>query len=287
MTNIIDGKALAKKIKGQIVKEVAKPGAKRPNLAIIFVGNNSDSCLYVEKKEKAAKEVGVDTHLYKCAPDIGQEKVLETIDFLNKDEAIDAILVQLPLPQDQDYNTDEIIACIKPAKDVDRFHPENIGPIRNTCDSGLIMPPVFGAVLEMLNSINCQLEDKLVTIISNSEIFGSSLAKALECRGAQTNVCSANDQELAAKTQEADILIPAIGRPKFITRDMIKEEVIIIDVGITRDKGSVFGDVNLTDVKDKAGYISPVPGGVGPLTVALTLKNTLELHMRRKNRSNL
>jgi methylenetetrahydrofolate dehydrogenase (NADP+)/methenyltetrahydrofolate cyclohydrolase len=143
------------------------------------------------------------------------------------------------------------------------------------------MPPVFGVILEMLASIGCDLEDKLVTILSNSEIFGGSLAKVLECRGAKTTVCGADDPEISAKCQEADILISVIGRPLFVKQDMIKEEVIIIDVGITREMGTVYGDVDFNDVKDKAAFISPVPGGVGPMTVAITLRNVLEMYKRR------
>ncbi len=284
MAKIIDGKKLAKKIKDNIVKEVTKLGA-RPNLAIILVGNNSDSELYVSKKEKTAKIVGVDTHCYKCEAGVGQEKILEIIDFLNNDETIDAIMVQLPLPKNKGYDTDKIIKSIKPEKDVDRFHPANIGPITKACSPELILPPVFGVILEMLKSINCDLENKKIKMIANSQIFGGSLAKALECKGAKTTLCQAEDPELVSKCAQADILIPVIGKPKFIKKKMIKPGAIIIDVGITREMGSVYGDVDFDDVKDKAGYISPVPGGVGPMTVALTLRNTLELHKRRR-RSN-
>ena len=283
MVKIIDGKKLAEDINNQTVLEV-QTLPRRPNLAIIIVGDNPDSDLYVSKKEKKAKEVGVDTHTYKCEQDIGQGKLLETIDWLNQDDMIDGIMVQLPLPKDGDYNTDEIIKRIRPDKDVDRFHPENIKPIRETCSDKHIMPPVFGVVLEMLKSISIELEDTKVTILSKSEIFGGSLAKALECKGAKTTVCSADDPEVSEKSRGADILIPVIGKPKFVKGDMIKEDVVIIDVGITREMGSVYGDVDFEDVKDKAGYISPVPGGVGPMTVALTLRNTLELYKRRSEK---
>lgn len=282
MAKIIDGKKLADTILNNIAKEVAGLGGGRPGLAIILVGQNPDSELYVSKKEKTAKTVGIDTHCYRCEADVGQEKILEMIDFFNKDEAIDAIMVQLPLPKDKGYDTDEIIKSIRPEKDVDRFHPKNIEPIKKTCNPEFILPPVFGVILEMLKSINCGLENKSVVIISKSEIFGGSLAKALFCKGARAEVCRPDNKNLISKTSQADILIPVVGRPKFIKKGMIKKDAIIIDVGITREMGSVYGDVDFEDVKDRAGYISPVPGGVGPMTVAMTLKNTLELHKRRK-----
>ncbi|MCK5060925.1 bifunctional 5,10-methylenetetrahydrofolate dehydrogenase/5,10-methenyltetrahydrofolate cyclohydrolase [Candidatus Parcubacteria bacterium] len=285
---IIDGQALAEEIKDKIVKEILKLNKdkinclnQRPNLAVILVGKNADSLLYVDKKINTAKLVGIDTHLYKCAEDSGQKKLLEMIDFLNNDKEIDAIMVQLPLPKDKDYDVDAIIARIKPEKDVDRFHAINIEPIKNICDSELILPPVFKAILEMLKSIDYELEYKIVTIISNSKIFGNSLAKTLSCRGASALVVKPDAEDLVERCLEADVLIPAIGQPKLITGSMIKEDVVIIDVGITRDMGSVKGDVDAESCKEKAAYISPVPGGVGPMTVALTLKNTLELYKRQ------
>ena len=276
---IIDGKQLAEKINDQTVQEIVRLN-HRPNLAIILVGDNADSDLYVKKKIETGKKVGIDTHLYKCAADFGQEKILEMIDFLNEDPGIDAIMVQLPLPKESGYDTDAIIARIKAEKDVDRFHPENIKPIISSCSEHHILPPVFGVVFEMLKSINCDLKDKQVSILSKSEIFGGSLAKVFNCKGAQAAVCHPDDPEIILKTSQADILVPVIGRPKFVKKEMVKLEAVIIDVGITRDMGSIYGDVDFEDVKDKAGYITPVPGGVGPMTVALTLRNTLELYKR-------
>ncbi len=280
---------MAEDIKDEIVKEILELNKdntnclnRRPNLAIILVGNNTDSNLYVDKKVNTAKLVGIDTHVYQCDKDSGQAKLLEMIDFLNNDQEIDAIMVQLPLPKGRDYDTDEIIARVKPEKDVDRFHPVNIKPVKDTCDAGIILPPVFGVILEMLKSIDCDLEDKIVTIVSKSEIFGGSLAKTLSCRGASALVVKPDAEDLAERTTEADVLIPVIGKPGLITGSMIKEDAIIIDVGITRDMGSIKGDVDTESCQDLAAYISPVPGGVGPMTVAMTLKNTLELYKIRK-----
>lgn len=280
---------MAEDIKDEIVKEILRINKdntnclnRRPNLAIILVGNNTDSSLYVDKKVNTAKQVGIDTHVYQCDKDSGQAKLLEIIDFLNDDKEIDAIMVQLPLPKDGDYDVDGVIARVKPEKDVDRFHPANIKSIKDTCTSGLILPPVFGVILEMLKSIDYDLEDKIVTVVSKSEIFGGSLAKTLSCRGASALAVKPDAEDLIERCAEADVLISVIGRPKLITGSMIKEDAIIIDVGITRDMGAVKGDVDFASCKDRAAYISPVPGGVGPMTVAMTLKNTLELYKIRK-----
>jgi len=279
MAKIIDGKALAEKIKDDIVKEIVELNGPRPNLAIILIGERKDSELYVNLKEKEAKKVGIDTHLYKCPKNIDERDVLEMIDCLNNDKLIDAILVQLPLPTG--FDTDAIIYAIDPVKDVDRFHPNNLQVLFKTCNHAHVMPPVFEAVLEMLNSIDCQLQDKKICIIANSEIFGKSFAKVLECRGAKPEVIRADDINLIQKTKQVDILITAIGEAKFIKKEMIKKDVIIIDIGITKKGEKVYGDVDFEDVKDKASFITPVPGGVGPMTIAMTFKNALELYKRR------
>jgi methylenetetrahydrofolate dehydrogenase (NADP+)/methenyltetrahydrofolate cyclohydrolase len=275
---IIDGKALAEKIKDNLVKEIIKLG-ERPNLAIILVGKRDDSSLYVELKEKEAKKVGIDTHLYKCPENITEQEILEMINYLNKDELIDAILVQLPLPEK--LNTNKIIKAINPDKDVDRFHPKNLEKLFKTCDHNQVMPPVFEVVLEMLKSINCRIKDEQVCIISNSDIFGKSLAKVLECRGAKVIVTCENDKNLKNKTSKADILITAVGKPGFVKRGMIKKGAVVIDIGITKKGERVFGDVDFEDAKDKVGFITPVPGGVGPMTIAMAFKNTLELYKKK------
>jgi methylenetetrahydrofolate dehydrogenase (NADP+) / methenyltetrahydrofolate cyclohydrolase len=280
---IIDGKALAEKINDNTVGEILEIG-HRPNLAIILVGNNPDSEIYVNKKIETGRKVGIEPHLYKCVEDIGQEKILEMIKFLNDDPEIDGIMVQLPLPRDKGYDTDAVIAAIDPEKDVDRFHAKNVEAITSSCDPEMILPPVYGVILEMLKSIGCEISGKKVTVLANSDIFGGNLKKILECRGAETIVCRADDPELVSKTKNADILIPVIGRPKFVKKEMIKDGAVIIDVGITRELGSIYGDVDFEDVKDIDGYISPVPGGVGPVTVAITLRNTLELYKKNHDK---
>ncbi len=313
---IIDGNKLAEKIKDEIIidilgkdffeeqnchddsctchkvkkeKEVMnKKGEKilkcpRPDLAIILIGSREDSDLYVSLKEREAKRVGIDTHLYKCGEHISEKEVLEMINFLNNDETVDAILLQLPLPEHLD--ADKIIGSIKKEKDIDGFHPDNLKILLNSCDGGAIMPPVFGAVLEMLKSIDCDLKNKHVSIIANSDIFGKTLAKVLECHGAKTETVKADEKNLKEKTLKADILITAVGKPKFIKKEMIKKDAVIIDIGITKEGKKVFGDVDFEDVKEKAGFISPVPGGVGPLTIAMAFKNTIEVYKKRNNKN--
>jgi methylenetetrahydrofolate dehydrogenase (NADP+) / methenyltetrahydrofolate cyclohydrolase len=280
---IIDGKKIAEKINDQTTKDVFSLGGARPNLAIILVGENPDSQLYVTKKIETGKKVGIDAHLYKCASNLGQVKLLEMVDFLNKDKEIDAIMVQLPLPKDMGYETDAVIAAIQPEKDLDRFHPENVKAMLENWHDDFIPPPVYGVIFAMLEHIKCDLTGKKAAVLSKSEIFGGNLAKVLEHKGARAYTVHPDDPQAGIKLKEADLMIPVIGRPKYVKKEMVKNGAVIIDVGITRELGSIYGDVDFEDVKDLDGYISPVPGGVGPVTVAITLRNALELYKQNKN----
>ncbi|MFA6307022.1 MAG: bifunctional 5,10-methylenetetrahydrofolate dehydrogenase/5,10-methenyltetrahydrofolate cyclohydrolase [Patescibacteria group bacterium] len=285
MPKIIDGKKLAEKIKDQIVKEIISfnkdiYNITRPNLAIVLIGERPDSELYVSLKEREAKKVGVDTHLYRCAENTSEREILEMIECLNNDKAIDAILVQMPLPAGIDADT--IILALDPAKDVDGFQPDNLEKLLKSCDFSGLMPPVFATVLEMLKSINYEIKNKQVVIISNSDIFGKTLAHILKCRGAKVEAIKADDKNLAAITSQADILITAAGKPEFIKKDMVKKGAVVIDIGITKIGGKAVGDVDFKEVKDQTGYITPVPGGVGPMTIAMAFKNTLEIYKKRR-----
>jgi len=287
MSKIIDGKKLAEKIKDEIVKEIIglnkdPHNIARPNLAIILIGERSDSELYVNLKEREAKKVGIDTHLYKCAENISELEIIEMIKCLNEDKTIDAILVQLPLPSGID--TDTVILAIDPTKDVDGFQPDNLEKLLKSCTVPTLMPPVFATVLEMLKSINYEIKNKQVCIISNSNIFGQSLAHVLKCLGAEIKIVKAADKNLVKATKEADVLITAVGKPEFIKKDMVKKEAVVIDIGITKEKNKVSGDVDFLDVKDKVSYITPVPGGVGPMTIAMAFKNTLEIYKKRRGK---
>lgn len=274
---IIDGKKIAEKIKNQITQEIFKLKT-RPNLAIILVGDREDSKLYVSLKEQEAKKVGIDIHLYKCAKNIQEKNILEIIHYLNYDKCIDAILVQLPLPDK--FNTKKIIKVINPIKDVDRFHPDNLKILFQTCNHSHIMPPVFTSILEILKNIKYNLKNKQICILSNSDIFGKSLAKVLEYKNGIVQTLYADDKNLSNKTRQADLLITAIGKPKFIKKNMIKDNAVIIDIGIVKNKitNKICGDVDFENVKNKVKYITPVPGGVGPITIAMLFKNVLELH---------
>ncbi|MEI6597007.1 MAG: bifunctional 5,10-methylenetetrahydrofolate dehydrogenase/5,10-methenyltetrahydrofolate cyclohydrolase [bacterium] len=285
MSKIIDGKKLAEKIKDDIVKEIVGFNKNiynitRPNLAIILIGERPDSELYVSLKEREAKKVGIDTHLYKCPENIGELEILEMIKCLNEDKAVDAILVQLPLPDGID--TDTVIMALNPTKDVDGFHPDNLEKLLNSCDTPDLMPPVIATVLEMLNSINYKIKNKQVCVISNSDIFGMTLAHVLKCKGAKAEMVKADDKDLILKTSRADILITAAGKPEFIKKDFVKKDAVIIDVGISKLGDKVVGDVDFYGVEEKVSYITPVPGGVGPMTIAMAFKNTLEIYKRRK-----
>jgi len=287
MLKIIDGRLLAENIKDEVVAEVealcqaSKMIERRPNLAIILVGEREDSKLYVSLKEREARKVGIDTHLYKCADNTPEQEILDTIVFLNNDPEVDAILVQLPLPAG--FDTNKIITAISPIKDVDRFHPKNVEKLLSTCDHAAIMPPLFQVVLKILNEIKCDLADKRVAILYNSDIFGRSLKQVLECRGAMVDLYQSRNNKLQINEAiKADVVISAVGQPHFIKKEMIEDDVILIDIGVSSKDGKMVGDVDFDSVKDKAGFITPVPGGVGPMTIAMLFQNVVELYRENK-----
>ena len=279
---LIDGKQLAENIKKDIAHTIHTLGGPRPNLAIILVGDRPDSQLYVSLKEKQAKAVGIDTHLYKCEAEITEQELLDMINFLNKDRAIDAILVQLPLPEH--ISTHKIIEALDPQKDIDGFHSYNLARLNNeTADK--IIPPVYGVIITMLQSINYDLTGKQVCLIAKADIFENNLADLLQHLGAQVSLTKITDGDLSDKTRRADVLITAVGQPGYITAEMIKDQAVIIDIGITKINGEVKGDVDFASVQDKAGYLTPVPGGVGPLTIAMAFANTLQVFKQQRNES--
>jgi methylenetetrahydrofolate dehydrogenase (NADP+)/methenyltetrahydrofolate cyclohydrolase len=276
-TKIIDGNKIAERIKDEVVKEVLKLNENkvqnaeiRPNLAIILIGDNQESELYVEKKMDQAKKVGIDTHLYRFSNDNSENEIIETIEILNQDDDIDAILVQLPL--DKKFNTDKIIKTIDPKKDVDCFHPINRDRKKDK-----IISPVYRAVLEVLKEADFEIKNKKVTILLKSEIFGKNLKKILDKKGAQTEILLVDDKQLKAKISEADLLISVLGKPYFFDEKMLKEGAGVIDIGISREGKKVKGDFNLESAKNRLKFYTPVPGGIGPMTVAFLLKNSLEL----------
>jgi methylenetetrahydrofolate dehydrogenase (NADP+)/methenyltetrahydrofolate cyclohydrolase len=276
---IIDGKALAEKIKDEIVNEVKKMGDERPNLAIVLVGEREDSKIYVDLKEKQAKLVGVDTHTYNCDEEIAEEDLLGIIEYLNRDDLIDAILLQLPLPEHLDEN--KIVAAIDPNKDVDGFHPAVLK--KYLADEPAAVEPVVPVVVrEMLKEIKFFGEGRKAVVIANSEMFGEALRHELLKFELEVEVVDANDNDLNGKIGEADLLVTAVGKPNFIKGSVLKKDAVVIDIGIAKNAlGHVCGDVDFATVKDRASYITPVPGGVGPMTIAVALRNALRLKQAR------
>ncbi|MDD5749686.1 MAG: tetrahydrofolate dehydrogenase/cyclohydrolase catalytic domain-containing protein [Patescibacteria group bacterium] len=279
MEKILDGRALAQEIQNKIAQEIR---AKKilPGLAVILVGDDPASHLYVNKKKKAAQEVGIDFHLYLLAADSSQEKIIEVIKFLNQDEKINAILVQLPLPKHLDTNT--VIKAIAPQKDVDGFHPKNIQDF--LADKALITPGLPLGILRLLEKSGQALTGKQAVIVSKSEIFFQPMAKILADRQMSVLSVKPDSADLQKLCQSADVLIVSCGLPFFIKADMVKPDAIIIDVGTNKiDNDYVVGDVDYSAVFDKVKFITPVPGGVGPMTVAMLLYNTLKLAENKKN----
>lgn len=273
---IIDGRALAEKVKDKITLEVfeaVKNGEAHPSLAIILVGTRPDSQLYVKLKEREAKKLGIDTYLYELEENTSEEEIIETIKFLNNDEAIDSVLVQLPLPDK--INTDKVMAALNPKKDADGFldnHPENVNS------------PVLAAVKMMLDDTKIEAKNLTAGALYNSEVFGEALKKILVEYGFKnvTGITARDASEVSKISETVDVLVTAIGAPFFIKGDMIKKDSVIIDIGTTQVGDKVCGDVDFDNVKDKASYISPVPGGVGPLTIAFLFQNVLNIYKNKK-----
>lgn len=277
MAKIIDGKALALQIQQQITQEI-KEKELTPNLAVILIGNDPASKIYINLKKNACQQVGIEFHEYLLDKNSNTEDILKVIDFLNKDKNIDAILVQLPLPQK--FDTDQIIQAIDPQKDVDGFHKTNIDNLLNK-QSGFI-PGLPLGIIKLLESTNEDLTGKTAVILAKSEILYRPLAKLLNDKGIQTQIVNPTDQEVKNKSLQADILIVACGKAFFVTADMVKDQAMVIDVGTNKiDKDYIVGDVDYTDVFKKASHITPVPGGVGPMTVAMLLYNTVKLAENR------
>jgi len=284
MTQIINGKKIADKIKNGIVKQIAKL-SDRPNLAIILVGERADSKLYVDLKQKEAKKCGIDTHLYKFNEDVDEEELLQSIDFINNDELIDSVLLQLPLPEK--FNTDKIVNAIDVKKDVDGFHPENLKKINSNLPlltkervgvRSYITPPLAGVILEILQDINCDLQDKQIVILANSAIFMQGVGNILQQKGAKILPCKYGEKKLPDCTKQADVIVTAIGQKHYLTADYIKEDAVIIDIGIIKEEKNTFGDVDFDSAKNIASFITPVPGGVGPITIACAFRNVLKLY---------
>ncbi|MFA5127189.1 MAG: bifunctional 5,10-methylenetetrahydrofolate dehydrogenase/5,10-methenyltetrahydrofolate cyclohydrolase [Patescibacteria group bacterium] len=274
MEKIIDGKALAQSIQQKLTEEIHTKHL-HPSLAVLLIGDDPASRLYVNLKKKACQNVGIDFHEYFLPDNIGIEKVLETINFLNKDEAVDAILVQLPLPKDLD--TDIVIRAIDPKKDVDGFHPENIKKLlANT--SGFV-PGLPLGIIKLLEATGENLNNKSAVIVAKNDVFFQPLTKILSDKNIRAKLVDPKNPDLEKICAQADILIVAVGQAFFIGEKAIKKDAIVIDIGTNKiDEHHIVGDVDYSAVFDKVSHITPVPGGVGPMTVAMLLYNTLQLH---------
>ena len=282
---LIDGKTVAKIKKQEIAAQVVQnidSGMKAPHLAAIIVGEDPASMTYVKNKEKAAASVGVTSSVYRYPESISEKELLEVIDFLNADEEIDGFIVQLPLPAH--ISSTKVIERIKPAKDVDGFHPLNTGRMVQNLPSYLPATP-YG-ILQLLEYYNIETEGKHCVIVGRSQIVGTPMNLLLSRKAKPGNctvtLCHSQTRNLPSITSQADILIAAIGKPEFITADMVKQNAVVIDVGIHRVKNpktddfQLLGDVKFDEVSKKASYITPVPGGVGPMTIVGLLQNTLK-----------
>ena len=269
---IIDGKKIAAQIRDNLKQKIATLQST-PQLAIVLVGNDEPSLIYVRNKQKAAAQIGLLSQLHHLDENISEEELLKIIAQLNADSEINGIIVQLPLPKH--LNTNRVIKAISPLKDVDGFHPYNTGMLQNNEKPYFVAATPLG-VMQLIKSVLPNLSGKNVVLIGASLIVGRPLATLLlnqECTVTITHAQTRNIKELTSK---ADILVAACGVAKLVKADWIKENAVLIDVGINRDNGKICGDIDFDDVKEKALAITPVPGGVGPMTIAMLLSNTVD-----------
>ncbi len=276
MTTILDGKTCADKILDNIKEQVSKLDTT-PGLAVILVGNNPASSIYVKNKEKKAQYAGFNSIIHKLPKNTTKESLLNLIEKLNKDCNIDGILLQLPLPKH--LNTYDFLDKIDPKKDVDGFHPINAGKLLLN-EKPYAIPCTPKGIIRLLKTHNIQIEGKNAVIIGRSNIVGKPLSMLLLNENATVTIAHSKTKNLPEITKKADILISATGTENMVTAEMVKKNATIIDVGIIRkDDGKLRGDVDFDAIKDVASNITPVPGGIGPMTIAMLMENTLELHL--------
>lgn len=271
MAVIIDGKAVSQKIKEEIRAEIEREQLT-VGLAVVIVGNNPASRVYVNNKKKACEICGIRSFEYALPEETTQEQLLELIDTLNADEKVNGILVQLPLPQGLDEK--KVIERISPLKDVDAFHAENVGKIM--IGNYAFLPCTPAGVMELIHSTGTEIAGKECVVIGRSNIVGKPMAMLLLHENATVTICHSRTKNLAEVCRRADLLISAVGKADFVTADMIREGAVVIDVGMNRNtEGKLCGDVKFEEAEKKASFITPVPGGVGPMTIAMLMKNTV------------
>ena len=279
---IVSGKELSAKLKTEMAQEVATFPAKYgrvPHLVVILVGEDPGSVSYVKGKAKASAEVGIQNTTIRKPDTISEEELLAIIEDLNADEEVDGILVQLPLPRH--INEDRVISAIRKEKDVDGFHPLNVASLwqKQPCT----LPCTPKGIIKMLRSAGVEIEGQNAVVIGRSNIVGLPVAKLLLDANATVTVTHSRTRNLEEVTRRADILVVAIGRPKFVKEEMVKEGAVVIDVGVNRDPetGKLCGDVDFEPIEKKASIITPVPGGVGPMTICCLMENTIECFLRK------
>ena len=275
--NIISGTALSNQIKNEVATQIStylKQGYRAPGLAVILVGSDAASQVYVGSKRKSCAEIGIQSKSYDLPQETTEQALLDLIDELNKDESVDGILVQLPLPKHIDST--KVIEAIHPDKDVDGFHPYNVGRLCQRIPTLRACTP-YG-VMKLLENTQVDLYGKHAVIVGASNIVGRPMALELLLAGCTVTVTHRFTQDLASHIRQADILVVAVGKPQFISGEWVKEGAIVIDVGINRIDGKLVGDVEFEQASQRASYITPVPGGVGPMTVAMLMQNTLQAY---------
>ncbi len=281
---LLDGKALSEKIKEEVKVEVAQLVEEKqitPGLAVILVGNDAASATYVASKAKSCKNAGIYSVVHEMPESITQEELLETIARMNENPKLDGILVQLPLPKHID--TTVVLEAINPLKDVDGFHPYNVGRMVSNLDAFLPATP-FG-VMRIFEEYGIELSGKNVVVIGSSDIVGKPMASLLINAKATVTVCNSRTKDLKAHTLAADIVVIAVGVPFLLKGDMVKDGAVVIDVGINRlETGKLVGDADFESLKDKCSHLTPVPGGVGPMTIGMLLKNTIKAAKLREKR---
>ena len=274
MAKLIDGKAVSASVRAQVAQEVQDLKAKglHPGLAVVIVGDDPASRTYVNNKKKACAETGIYSEEYALPAATTQEELLSLVRSLNQKPEIHGILVQSPLPEGLDEEA--VIEEINPQKDVDAFHPQNVGRIM--IGNFHFLPCTPAGVIELIRSEGIEIAGKRCVVIGRSNIVGKPMAMLLLHNHGTVTICHSKTRDLAEICREADILVAAAGRPKFVTENMVKPGAVVIDVGMDRDEnGKLCGDVDFVHVEPKAGYITPVPGGVGPMTIAMLLRNTV------------
>ena len=275
MANLINGKEVSasvkSKVKNQTAELIEKSGIT-PGLAVVIVGNDPASRVYVNSKKKACSEVGFNSYEYALPEDTTQQELLELVEKLNDDPKVNGILCQLPLPKQ--INENAIINAIRPEKDVDAFHPFNVGKIM--IGEFAFLPCTPAGVMELIDSTGVEISGKNCVVIGRSNIVGKPMAMLLLHENGTVTICHSRTKNLKEVCARADILVAAVGRPGFVTGDMVKPGAVVIDVGINRSaEGKLCGDCVFDECAEKASYITPVPGGVGPMTIAMLMKNTV------------